>query len=242
MTAAASRRISFSGPGSRGVCAGQEHPGTRAAYCATGAGCHPKVMSRLLGPREGRTQPLARVDRNARSGCRSVSGREPEARESERRPARRRDEQPNVLVANFATPSPKFGSGARFAWSVPTEVAIDSAKPLGVDLVAVPTEVVEPVKLTVRRLPRACRRHRSGDDVRKTRSRKTRRHLPWGSVPSGEMSPGDRSVPVCLADTIRPQGFSPSRRFDPTWTAWLCFAPHPPVGFQPSELFPLSQP
>jgi hypothetical protein len=79
---------------------------------------------------------------------------------------------PNVLVANFATPSPKFRSGARFALSVPTEVAIDSAKPFGVDLVAVPTEVVEPVKRTVRRLPQACRRHRGGDDVRKTRSRK----------------------------------------------------------------------
>jgi hypothetical protein len=77
MTAAASRRIPFSGPGSWGVCAGQEHPGTRVAYCATGAGRHPKVMGRLLGPRGGRTQPLARVDRNARSGCRSVPGREP---------------------------------------------------------------------------------------------------------------------------------------------------------------------
>jgi hypothetical protein len=92
MTAAASRRIPSSGPGSRGVCAGQEHPGTRVAYCATGAGRHPKVMGRLLGPRGGRTQPLARVDRNARSGCRSVPGSRTEARESGRRPARGQDE------------------------------------------------------------------------------------------------------------------------------------------------------
>jgi len=49
-------------------------------------------------------------------------------------------------------------------------------------------------------------------------------------------------TPVYLADAIRPQGFSPSRRFDPTWTSWLCFAPHPPMGFGPSELFPLGQP
>jgi hypothetical protein len=49
-------------------------------------------------------------------------------------------------------------------------------------------------------------------------------------------------VPVYLADTVRPQSFSLSRRFDPTWTLWLCFAPHPPMGFRPSELFPLSQP
>jgi hypothetical protein len=49
-------------------------------------------------------------------------------------------------------------------------------------------------------------------------------------------------VSVCLSDTIRPQGFSPSRRFDPTRALWLCFAPLPPIGFKPSERSPLSQP
>jgi hypothetical protein len=49
-------------------------------------------------------------------------------------------------------------------------------------------------------------------------------------------------APVYLADTIRPQSFSLSRRFIPTWTSWLCFAPHPPMGFRPSEPFPLNQP
>lgn len=47
---------------------------------------------------------------------------------------------------------------------------------------------------------------------------------------------------VCLASTIRSQGFSPSQRFDPTRASWLYFTPHPPVGFRPSECFPLSQP
>lgn len=46
---------------------------------------------------------------------------------------------------------------------------------------------------------------------------------------------------VCLASTIRSQGFSPSQRFDPTRASWFCFTPHPPVGFRPSECFPLSQ-
>jgi hypothetical protein len=49
-------------------------------------------------------------------------------------------------------------------------------------------------------------------------------------------------TPVYLAGAIRPQSFSLSRRFDPTWTSWLCFAPLPPMGFRPSELFPLNQP
>ena len=39
------------------------------------------------------------------------------------------------------------------------------------------------------------------------------------------------TVLVCLTGTVRSQGFSPSQRFDPAWTAWLCFAPLPPMGF-----------
>jgi hypothetical protein len=58
------------------------------------------------------------------------------------------------------------------------------------------------------------------------------RLLPWGSVPFGVSSPGDRCIAsVCLADAIRSQGFSPSQRFEPAWTVWLCFAPLPPLGF-----------
>jgi len=70
----------------------------------------------------------------------------------------------------------------------------------------------------------------------------TRRHLPWGSAPFGVSGLGDRSVLVYLTSTIRSQGFSPSQRFDPARAAWFCFAPHPPLGFWPPELFPLSQP
>lgn len=70
----------------------------------------------------------------------------------------------------------------------------------------------------------------------------TRRHLPWGSFPFGEISSGERDALVYLANAFRPQGFSPSRRFAPTGAVWLCFAPLPPIGFWPSELFPLNQP
>lgn len=41
---------------------------------------------------------------------------------------------------------------------------------------------------------------------------------------------------VCLSDTVRSQRFSRSQRFAPTCALWLCFAPHPPLGFRPSEL------
>jgi len=36
---------------------------------------------------------------------------------------------------------------------------------------------------------------------------------------------------VYLTNTVRSRGFSPSQRFDPTRTLWLCFTPHPPIGF-----------
>lgn len=45
-----------------------------------------------------------------------------------------------------------------------------------------------------------------------------------------------------LGCTNRPQGFSPSRRRSPTRTSWLCFTPHPPIGFWSSEPFPPRQP
>jgi len=47
---------------------------------------------------------------------------------------------------------------------------------------------------------------------------------------------------VCLTSTIRSQGFSPSQRLFPTRASWLCFTPHPPIGFRPSKPFPLNQP
>jgi UDP-N-acetylglucosamine 2-epimerase len=49
-------------------------------------------------------------------------------------------------------------------------------------------------------------------------------------------------APVCLTDTIRSQGFSPSQRLNPTSAVRLYFAPLPPIGFRPSELLPLDQP
>jgi hypothetical protein len=84
----------------------------------------------------------------------------------------------------------------------------------------------------------AC--HRGGMVARDTQRE-------YDDTSHGVQLPSAKSVQVIVmpafhTDTIRPQGFPPSRRFDPTWTLWLCFAPHPPMGFRPSEPFPLSQP
>jgi hypothetical protein len=49
-------------------------------------------------------------------------------------------------------------------------------------------------------------------------------------------------TPAYLTDAFRSQGFSPSQRFDPILASRLCFTPHPPIGFRPSELFPPGQP
>jgi len=69
-----------------------------------------------------------------------------------------------------------------------------------------------------------------------------RRRLPWGSLPFDGINDGDRCAPDYLPGTFRSQGFSPSQRFDPTDALWLCFTPHPSLGFRPSEPLPHSQP
>ena len=89
---------------------------------------------------------------------------------------------------------------------------------------------------TVRSCPKAAAHTCSSPPVG------VRRHLPWGSLPFDGISVGDRCAPDYLPGTFRSQGFSPSQRFDPTDTSWLCFTPHPSIGFRPSELFPRSQP
>jgi len=45
-----------------------------------------------------------------------------------------------------------------------------------------------------------------------------------------------------LTDTIRSRSFSLPQRLEPARASWLCFAPHPPIGFWPSELFPRGRP
>jgi hypothetical protein len=57
-------------------------------------------------------------------------------------------------------------------------------------------------------------------------------------VLSAFLSLGSRNVSLCLADTIRSQGFSPSQRFDPPRAWRLCFASLPPIGFLAFRAFP----
>lgn len=44
-------------------------------------------------------------------------------------------------------------------------------------------------------------------------------------------------APTYLTGAFRSQGFSPSQRFDPFETSWLCFTPHPSPGFRASRAF-----
>ena len=57
-------------------------------------------------------------------------------------------------------------------------------------------------------------------------------------MPSSEIRCANRYATACLTVTFRSQGFSPSQRFGPRTPLRLCFAPHPLIGFRPSELFP----
>ena len=61
-------------------------------------------------------------------------------------------------------------------------------------------------------------------------------------MPFDEVSLKDRCASTCLTDAFRSQGFAPSQRLNPPKALWLYFAPLPSIGFEPSELFPPSQP
>jgi hypothetical protein len=67
--------------------------------------------------------------------------------------------------------------------------------------------------------------------------RQDARHLPGVRFPSAKSARAIVAT-VCLSVTIRSQSFSLSQRLDPARALWLCFAPHPPMGFRPSKPFP----
>jgi hypothetical protein len=71
--------------------------------------------------------------------------------------------------------------------------------------------------------------------------RQDARHLPGVRFPPAKSARAIVAT-VCLTVAIRSQSFSLSQRFDPARALWLCFAPHPPMGFRPSKPFPPSQP
>jgi len=103
-----------------------------------------------------------------------------------------------------------------------------------------PMQVTQPDKprhLKVRFVPTASKRGGT------TGSRQKSKTPFQGSVPFDEISYANRCALACLTSTIRPQGFPPSRRFNPGVTSRLCFAPLPPVGFLGLESFsPPQQP
>jgi len=112
--------------------------------------------------------------------------------ESECRPARRRGDgrMASPRTARLRHRGEEVARATRCR--APPKRRTTRCSPSGSFRLAVPTEVVEPVRRTDRRLPHGripprwngCVRHAAGE----------RRHLPWGSVPFGENSPGDRCV------------------------------------------------
>lgn len=59
-------------------------------------------------------------------------------------------------------------------------------------------------------------------------------------LPFDETSSSDRHTAVYLTTAFHSQGFAPSQWLNLTRTLRLYFTPLPPIGFQPSELFPRS--
>lgn len=63
------------------------------------------------------------------------------------------------------------------------------------------------------------------------------RHLPWGSLPLGEVD-AVIVASVCLTDAFRSRSFSLPQRLHPTVISWRSFTPLPPTGFSTFRAFP----
>jgi hypothetical protein len=79
-------------------------------------------------------------------------------------------------------------------------------------------------------------------DGRGTRPR-PERLLSWDSAPLRRSRTGGSTLPeLASLRSLRSQGFSPSQRLAPRQAVRPCFMPVTPMGFVPSELFPLEEP
>jgi hypothetical protein len=75
------------------------------------------------------------------------------------------------------------------------------------------------------------------EDGRSSSRSRNRRHLPEVRCLSTESGEPIVDTLDCLPSAIRSQGFSPSQRFDPGSPSWLCFKPHPSLGFMGLQSF-----
>jgi len=66
---------------------------------------------------------------------------------------------------------------------------------------------------------------------------RNQRHLPEVRCLSTESDGPIVDALVCLTNAFRSQGFAPSQRFDPGTPSWLCFKPHPSIGFMGLQSF-----
>jgi hypothetical protein len=192
------------------------------------------------------------VDRTARRGCRARS----EATEVDwltGRPEGR--SAAHVFAADFVVRAPRCESDACFASLAPpkrrragyvaTEVAGSVRETLQArfrSVAAAEAEARSPGPGSGGRLPSSSTLGKPCDEGRGRRAAGIPTTPSLGFVSLSATSTRAIVASVCLTDTVRPQGFSPSRRFDPARALWVCFAPLPPIGFGPSELFPRGQP
>jgi hypothetical protein len=76
----------------------------------------------------------------------------------------------------------------------------------------------------------------------RTRERWAFQQLSWSSAPLRRISPSESTQPrLTSPGTVRPQGFSPSRRLAPRLNARSCFIPVTPMGFCSPGTFPHNQ-
>jgi len=192
-----------------------------------------------------------RVDQTARRGCRAQSE---ETEVSVLTGGPEGHSAAHVFAADCDAHEPKRESGACFASLQPQAAAGMPASDRGRATASRGAPVSNLVRgrrrsggsvpdRMVRRVPpepaRRWPKPASSGRGRRAAGRPTTPSL--GFVPLSTTRTRAIVTSVCLTDAIRPQGFPPSRRFDPARASWVCFTPLPPIGFWPSELFPRGQ-
>jgi hypothetical protein len=107
------------------------------------------------------------------------------------------------------------------------------------DTVEIPPQASTPLQ-SFTRAPRRSSRFPAGEPTDKPVVRSFRGFFPLQRFPSrAEPHTSDGSHPPV---TLRPQGFSPSRRLAPRATCRACFIPVPLLGFTPRGLVPRATP
>ncbi len=158
------------------------------------------------------------------SSATSEEARVEPRRRSARRPSHRVASTPTEVDYRAMREAPQRQLAGRVPW---TAAAVTRGRP------RLATEPVGPALW--RHLRSETARTRPPGETARSHRINEAPSLGFGCLPT--KAPHAIVALVFLTSTIRSQGSSPSQRFDPARGSWVCFAPHPSIGFLDLQSF-----